>query len=137
MATRSSRICRFDRKRSNHLSNSCALIHTVVLRSQPLTTNPSGPNTAPVSSLYTVQGQDILQVNEAVTAAIRMVSLHFQYNRLAATPSLVVTQRFLQGMMLFTGISFLRSMLYGSTGPRWNAHEMERPGICYLCCPTC
>ncbi|KAL2032114.1 hypothetical protein VTO58DRAFT_107465 [Aureobasidium pullulans] len=59
-----------------------------------------------------------------------MVSLHFQYSPLVATPSLVVTQRFLQGMMLFMGISFLRSMLYGSTGPRWNVHERERSGIC-------
>jgi hypothetical protein len=137
MATRSSRICRFDKQASDHLSDAFALTQTVVLQSQPLTTNPFVPNAAPVSKLYTVQGKDILQVSEAVTAAIKMVSLHSQYNPLVATPSLVVTQRFLQGMMLFTGISFLRSMLYGSTGPRWNAHGRERPGICYLCCPTC
>ncbi|TIA85313.1 hypothetical protein D6C76_01067 [Aureobasidium pullulans] len=73
MATRSSRICRFDKQASDHLSDAFALTQTVVLQSQPLTTNPFVPNTAPVSKLYTVQGQDILQVSEAVTAAIKMV----------------------------------------------------------------
>lgn len=85
MATRSSRICRFDKQASDHLSDAFALTQTVVLQSQPLTTNPFVPNAAPVSKLYTVQGKDILQVSEAVTAAIKMVSLHSQYNSLVAT----------------------------------------------------
>ncbi|TIA12802.1 hypothetical protein D6C80_06637 [Aureobasidium pullulans] len=87
MATRSSRICRFDKQASDHLSDAFALTHTVVLQSQPLITNPSIPNTAPVSRLYTVQGQDILQVSEAVTAAIKMnITNHAGSGALALFP---------------------------------------------------
>ncbi|THZ97658.1 hypothetical protein D6C82_06292 [Aureobasidium pullulans] len=87
MATRSSQICRFDKQASEHLSDAFALTQTVVLQSQPLTTNPFVPNAAPVSNLYTVQGQDILQVSEAITAAIKMnITNHAGSGALALFP---------------------------------------------------